>query len=145
MDCIDLAQARDQWRVLVNTMMNRSWAAAQLAVSQEGLSSVKLVVNTESFGEYRMSERIKEKKSISSVESGMFNIPAIMDIAISRVYISVCFKWRQSSLRFIKHHVTKIWGNWGPVSYTLNLNTRWRRMISFMPRSLYFQYPLHRR
>jgi hypothetical protein len=24
MDCIDLAQARDQWRVLVNTMMNRS-------------------------------------------------------------------------------------------------------------------------
>jgi hypothetical protein len=36
MDWIDLAQDRDQWRALVNTVMK----AAQLAASQEGLSSM---------------------------------------------------------------------------------------------------------
>jgi hypothetical protein len=37
MDWIDLAQDRDQWKVLVNTAMNLR--AAQLAASQEGLRS----------------------------------------------------------------------------------------------------------
>jgi hypothetical protein len=45
MDWIDLAQNRDQWRALVNTVMNHkmlgsSRVAAQLAASQEGLSSM---------------------------------------------------------------------------------------------------------
>jgi hypothetical protein len=48
MDWIDLAEDRDHWRALVNTVMNlrfhkmfgSSWVAAQLAASQEGLSSM---------------------------------------------------------------------------------------------------------
>jgi hypothetical protein len=48
MDWINLAQDRDQWMALVNTVMNpgfhkmlrSSRAAAQLAASQEGLSTV---------------------------------------------------------------------------------------------------------
>jgi hypothetical protein len=48
MDWIDLAQDRDRWRVLVNTVMNlrvtkmlgSSCVAVQSAASQEGLSSV---------------------------------------------------------------------------------------------------------
>jgi hypothetical protein len=46
MDWTDLAQDRDQWRVLVNTAMNPlvpQNVAAQLAASQEWLSSMKLV------------------------------------------------------------------------------------------------------
>jgi hypothetical protein len=51
MDGIDLVQDRDQWRALVNTIMNlqfhkllgNSSVAAQLAASQEGLSSMELV------------------------------------------------------------------------------------------------------
>jgi hypothetical protein len=51
MDWIDLAQNRDQWRALVNTVMTfgfhkilgSSRVATQLAVSQEGRSSMKLV------------------------------------------------------------------------------------------------------
>jgi hypothetical protein len=52
MDWTDLAQARDQWRALVNMMMNNrvqqkfrnSWVAEGLAASQEGLSSMELVI-----------------------------------------------------------------------------------------------------
>jgi hypothetical protein len=48
MDWIDLAQDRDQWRALVNTvmyirfhkMLRSSLVAAQLPASQEGLSSM---------------------------------------------------------------------------------------------------------
>jgi hypothetical protein len=48
MDWFDLAQDRDQWGALVNTVMNFGFhemlgsnsAAAQLAASQEGLSSM---------------------------------------------------------------------------------------------------------
>jgi hypothetical protein len=40
MDWIDLAQDRDQWRALVNTVMNLQ-VAVQLAASQEGLSSME--------------------------------------------------------------------------------------------------------
>jgi hypothetical protein len=48
MNWIDLAQDRDQWRVLVNTfgfhkMLGNYWVAEELASSQEGLSSMKLV------------------------------------------------------------------------------------------------------
>jgi hypothetical protein len=51
MNWIDLAQNRDQWRAFVNTAMNlrfdkmvvSSCVAAQLAVSQEGLSFTKLI------------------------------------------------------------------------------------------------------
>jgi hypothetical protein len=45
MDWIDLAEDRDRWRALVNMVMNlqSSGVAAQLADSQEGLSSKKLV------------------------------------------------------------------------------------------------------
>jgi hypothetical protein len=43
MNCIHLAQDRDQWRVVVNTITIRCWlssrVAAQLAASQEGLSA----------------------------------------------------------------------------------------------------------
>jgi hypothetical protein len=48
MDWIDMAQDRDQWRALVNTVLNlrvhkmrgSSLGAAQLVAPQEGLSSV---------------------------------------------------------------------------------------------------------
>jgi hypothetical protein len=56
MDWIDLAQERDQWRALVNTvrnlrihsfgfhkMLGNSLVVAELAASQEGLSSMELV------------------------------------------------------------------------------------------------------
>jgi hypothetical protein len=51
-DWIDLAQHRDQWRELVNAVMNlrfnkmleNSRVAAQLAACQEKLSSMKLVI-----------------------------------------------------------------------------------------------------
>jgi hypothetical protein len=43
MDWIDLAQDRDQWRFLINLVMEL-WVAAQLAAYQEGLSSMKLVM-----------------------------------------------------------------------------------------------------
>jgi hypothetical protein len=54
MDWIDRAHDRDQWRALVNTVMNlgfhkmlgSSWVAAQLAASQEGMSSMKLIVSS---------------------------------------------------------------------------------------------------
>jgi hypothetical protein len=44
MEWIDLALDRDQWRALVNTVMN----LRQLAASQEGLSSMKLVATLNS-------------------------------------------------------------------------------------------------
>jgi hypothetical protein len=52
MDWIDLAQDRDQWRALLNTIMNlqiheilgSSWATERLAASQEGLRSMELDV-----------------------------------------------------------------------------------------------------
>jgi hypothetical protein len=48
MDVIHLVQDRDQWRALVNTVMNNKilinpWVAAQLAASREGFSSMGLV------------------------------------------------------------------------------------------------------
>jgi predicted membrane chloride channel (bestrophin family) len=44
MDWIDLAQDRDQWGALVDTIMNLSrWVATQLAASQDGLTLMKLV------------------------------------------------------------------------------------------------------
>jgi hypothetical protein len=50
MNWIDVAQDRDQWSALVDTVINHkllgcSLVAAQLAASQEGLSSMKLVNN----------------------------------------------------------------------------------------------------
>jgi hypothetical protein len=39
MDWIDVAEDRDQWRALVNTVLNLR-VAAQLAASQEGLGSM---------------------------------------------------------------------------------------------------------
>jgi hypothetical protein len=51
MDWIDLAEDRDQWRTLVSAVMNlrgsiKCWeVAAQLAASQEGLSSMNECVN----------------------------------------------------------------------------------------------------
>jgi hypothetical protein len=54
MDLIHLAQDREQWRALVNTVMKfgfhkigHSWAAERLAASQEGLSSMELVSSLE--------------------------------------------------------------------------------------------------
>jgi hypothetical protein len=52
MDWIDLAQDRDQWMALVNTVMNLRFhkmlghflVAARLAASQEGLSSMELLI-----------------------------------------------------------------------------------------------------
>jgi hypothetical protein len=61
MEWIDLAQDRDQWRVLVNTVMNlrvsfkmlgSSWVAAQLIASQEGLSSVSIILSVKSIDVY---------------------------------------------------------------------------------------------
>jgi hypothetical protein len=50
MDWINLAQDSDQWRALVNTIMNLrdqynagTFLSSYMAVSQEGLSSMKLV------------------------------------------------------------------------------------------------------
>jgi hypothetical protein len=51
MDRIDLAPDRDQWMAIFNTVMNfrvhkllgSSLVPAQLAASQDGLSSIKLV------------------------------------------------------------------------------------------------------
>jgi hypothetical protein len=48
MDWIDLAQVRNQWRALVNTVMNlrvpkmlgNSWIGAELTAPPEGLSSM---------------------------------------------------------------------------------------------------------
>jgi hypothetical protein len=40
LDWNDLAQDRDQWRVFVKTVLGNSLVAAQLAASQEGLSSM---------------------------------------------------------------------------------------------------------
>jgi hypothetical protein len=41
MDWIDLAQDRDQWRTLVNTVnTGKFFVAAQLPVSREGLGSM---------------------------------------------------------------------------------------------------------
>jgi hypothetical protein len=51
MDWTDLAKGRDQWRALVNTVMNLRVpeTAAQLAASQEGLSSVELGVGNSGY------------------------------------------------------------------------------------------------
>jgi hypothetical protein len=55
MDWIDMAEARNQWRALVNAVMNlrgsiKCWGvlklAAQLATSREGLRSMDLVNST---------------------------------------------------------------------------------------------------
>jgi hypothetical protein len=51
MDWIDVAQDMDQWRAVVNMVMNlgfrkllgNSWVAEQLAASQEERSSIQLV------------------------------------------------------------------------------------------------------
>jgi hypothetical protein len=48
---IDLAQDRDQWKAIVNTVMNlrgpeklrNSWVSVQVEASQEGLSCMELV------------------------------------------------------------------------------------------------------
>jgi hypothetical protein len=56
MDWIDLAQDRDQWMALVNIvrnfwfhkMLGNSWVAAQMAVYQEGFSSMEIVSSVSS-------------------------------------------------------------------------------------------------
>jgi hypothetical protein len=55
------------------------------------------------------------------------------------------------SLCLTKHHAMKTyWGSEGVAPCILDLDTRWRRVVSFMPRPLYPQgkssrYPLDRR
>jgi hypothetical protein len=40
-------------------------------------------------------------------------------------------------LSVIKHHDIKTWGSGGNVTFILNLHTKWRWVVSFMPRPLY--------
>jgi hypothetical protein len=54
------------------------------------------------------------------------------------------------SLRLTKHHAMKTWGSGGKAPHILDLDTRWRWVVSFTPRSLYPQeksprYPFDRR
>jgi hypothetical protein len=93
--------------------------------------------------------RSEFKKLVSPSTSGpssLFRFSAHEHILISFSKVKV-----KLSLYFTKHHAMKTyWGSGGMAPRILDLGTRWRWVVSFMPRPLYPQgkspwYPLDRR